>query len=408
MALMLLLGGCGEPAYLVAAVRLADNTPAPASLEVSVYDRERALLRGRVIESPQLPGKMVLAVPEGALRVVIAGRGPGLSLLGGAAAEAQAGVRTSVVIVLSRDRADRDGDGVPDDLDRCPDDADPDQLDSDGDGRGDACAQSPDLSGQEPDLADSGGVADDPVNADLATADLAIVDLAMADLTPPNWCTGASTCATSGVVLCDGFEAASINTSVWTLETSRGSVAVDTARFCRGQRSLKSTINALTSTQTGDAELAETQTFNPTTPPDYFMRVFVYIPSTVPQNNESLIATQEASTYKGPNLLMAADKLTLVNRIPAPTLTLSGPALPVDRWVCLEMEVQVGAAGRVNVWVDDVAVAALSQMQNVDPTPRFTRFVIGLYANSTGVAVGPFDVWFDEVMFDTQRIGCTK
>ena len=34
---------------------------------------------------------------------------------------------------------DRDGDGVPDNTDNCPDIANPDQADSDGDGDGDAC-----------------------------------------------------------------------------------------------------------------------------------------------------------------------------------------------------------------------------------------------------------------------------
>ena len=35
--------------------------------------------------------------------------------------------------------ADRDGDGVVDPLDNCPDEYNPDQIDSDGNGAGDAC-----------------------------------------------------------------------------------------------------------------------------------------------------------------------------------------------------------------------------------------------------------------------------
>ncbi len=38
---------------------------------------------------------------------------------------------------------DRDGDGVPDDADNCPQLADPDQTDTDGDGLGDACDPNP-------------------------------------------------------------------------------------------------------------------------------------------------------------------------------------------------------------------------------------------------------------------------
>jgi len=39
---------------------------------------------------------------------------------------------------------DRDGDGVPDDIDNCPDHFNPDQRDSTGDGIGDACTPEPD------------------------------------------------------------------------------------------------------------------------------------------------------------------------------------------------------------------------------------------------------------------------
>ena len=37
--------------------------------------------------------------------------------------------------------SDRDHDGVPDNIDNCPDTPNPDQLDTDGDGIGDACDQ---------------------------------------------------------------------------------------------------------------------------------------------------------------------------------------------------------------------------------------------------------------------------
>lgn len=41
--------------------------------------------------------------------------------------------------------ADRDGDGVPDATDNCPDTANPDQADKDSDGAGDACDSDPDV-----------------------------------------------------------------------------------------------------------------------------------------------------------------------------------------------------------------------------------------------------------------------
>ena len=61
--------------------------------------------------------------------------------------------------------ADSDGDGVDDDLDNCPDDANSDQTDTDGDGEGDAC-----------DTDDDGdGVDDNSDQCDESNTDLTIV-----------------------------------------------------------------------------------------------------------------------------------------------------------------------------------------------------------------------------------------
>jgi hypothetical protein len=54
--------------------------------------------------------------------------------------EGQACGTGNVCVVPVPTEGDRDGDGVADDVDNCPDTFNPDQLDSDGDGVGDACA----------------------------------------------------------------------------------------------------------------------------------------------------------------------------------------------------------------------------------------------------------------------------
>jgi hypothetical protein len=116
-----------------------------------------------------------------------------------AAAEADAGVpavdafvpldaRVEIdAFVLDGGPPDRDGDGVPDDVDLCPDAADPRQHDEDADGVGDACDRCPHLSDPAQDDGDADGVGDacDPDD----TADNEIVAFLSFDdpALPPGW-----------------------------------------------------------------------------------------------------------------------------------------------------------------------------------------------------------------------------
>jgi hypothetical protein len=49
------------------------------------------------------------------------------------------GLTTRASVILARDVADQDGDGIPDAIDVCPRTPDPEQSDDDRDGIGDAC-----------------------------------------------------------------------------------------------------------------------------------------------------------------------------------------------------------------------------------------------------------------------------
>ena len=97
---------------------------------------------------------------------------------GSGTAAVSSGQAASLAIALANVVSDRDGDGVPDESDNCPDTANPDQADADGDGIGDACdAISPDPeadAGPEPEAdaeqgpvdAGGGGEADVPSEPD--------------------------------------------------------------------------------------------------------------------------------------------------------------------------------------------------------------------------------------------------
>jgi hypothetical protein len=63
------------------------------------------------------------------------------------------------------DSADGDGDGVPDDLDNCPDVANPDQTDTDGDGVGDACDNCPGVANFDQADSNHDGIGDACANA---------------------------------------------------------------------------------------------------------------------------------------------------------------------------------------------------------------------------------------------------
>lgn len=153
--------GCAQgPTTVLVTVAVSGATP--TTMNVSVYDRFGVIADAVPIAHPG-PGTLIVKdLPAGAqtLRVVL--RGP--ELLGGARVDTVPHQQVSTSVTLAGDTPDRDGDGVPDALDDCPDTPDPKQTSTAGDGVGDACRNTADLSASDG-LADLGG--GDLIGADL-------------------------------------------------------------------------------------------------------------------------------------------------------------------------------------------------------------------------------------------------
>jgi hypothetical protein len=165
VSLVLLVGGCGPSSTsLLVTIVAAPGTPAPDSVRVRVFDEGGALYGFTSFAAPA-PGAdgslgtvLVYAEPDQGLRVQAQGlKSQALVTEGVVLSRVTAGKQVAVSLTLGPQRpADRDGDGVPDLLDNCPEVSNDDQLDSDRDGTGDRCTQ---------DAADA-GVADGPPAAD--------------------------------------------------------------------------------------------------------------------------------------------------------------------------------------------------------------------------------------------------
>jgi len=70
-------------------------------------------------------------------------------------------------------------------------------------------------------------------------------------------------------------------------------------------------------------------------------------------------------------------------------------------WACVEWLVDLGASGRVQIFVDGTSVLDNTQ-QTIDPASPYDTFLAGLRAEKQGAA----EVFIDDLVYGTQRIGC--
>jgi hypothetical protein len=379
--LLTLLCGCSAQPTTVLVQVSADMTP--SSLTASVFNRFGVLNR-RYIEPVSLPGTLLLTgLPDSIdnFRLVISSDGE----LGGAPFTSQPHTQQTLPLALSADRADTDQDGVPDDLDDCPQVYDPDQRSATGTPPGDAC-----IPGGGPGPDDGGDVPGD---------DLLGVDLLGADLLVPSPCGNAA-------LLCDDFETGAIERGRWPqIVQHSGTVTIDNSRAHRGTYSLHAHIDGSSVNQLAQAWLGETSTFPYN---QLYLRAYVYVPSPASTAAADVLrALQTPAPYQGLRLRLDTDgTFSGYNDIGGPkTITTSTKSMPLDSWTCVEWEIVFGTSGQTRLWVNGSEVTSMAGTQNTLASPPIDQLRIGVMAYMDG---GPHDIWFDDLMIDPSPIGCAK
>jgi hypothetical protein len=382
---LLCLAACGArpSTALRVTVEIRPGDPAPTKLSVSVWDAHHALVRGAALAPGPLPGTVrISGLPDvdQLLRVVVASD-PATHELGYARVNVRAHVETPTTLLLSAATADRDGDGVPDDIDDCPDVPDPDQS-------GAACA---------PDGGDGGDLPDGGERN------------LMSDLGGVFCGAAVSPCGTGSAVSCQGFESGGISAPWGTVLTPTGGGAtyvVDGQRACRGNFSLHLSTPAIAAGAVGRA-FAWEHTLAPAQQGDLFIRGFFWIEQSA-TGGTLITVYQNASPYQEIDFVVGQSGLAEIHNSVTPRFAAGTLMFPTGRWVCVEMEVLSSTtSGAVNVWVDEQLTVQETGIVT-QPAAPITNIGMGVFYYQPAAAVPARDLFVDEIVIDSQRIGCSR
>lgn len=225
------------------------------------------------------------------------------------------------------------------------------------------------------------------------------------------------------LALCDGFEAATISQTRWAIRKSEN-LSLDESRARYGRRSLR--VRGVNEKDGGGWLVWDmAHGFPAGLATGFYGRAFVWFAAPAPVRHMDFVAgagpldgSEALYRYGVENRRFTSNYFTIQGgrfiEGAIPTDRFESGAKPYDvptgRWLCLEWRFD-GANRRTQMWIDGVARPELAHDEARDgqswPAPTFRAAMFGfqIYSHDdTGGAA--FDLWFDEVAIDDQRIGC--
>ncbi len=211
-----------------------------------------------------------------------------------------------------------------------------------------------------------------------------------------------STCGSlMGVVFCDGFEGPLV-TSGWSASGSNGLPSRDTSRSYRGNASLHSHINGAPA-MAGPVALLHRSDIFPISGTLY-ARVWVYFTSGLPASFEQFLNFADNS-MTGYSVATDTGKVTL-DDYSAGVYQSSATLMPLDRWACVQFEVQQGnPMASIRILLDGQPLADLPQTAAATVAVNVS---LGLDFYGNTVAIPQYDAWFDELIIDSKPTTCDE
>lgn len=244
---------------------------------------------------------------------------------------------------------------------------------------------------------DAGGI-----QSDAGAADVRASDRDGADDTDA----GPLGCDSPDVIVCDGFDAPSLDPARWELEVQAGAAAIDDTRSFRGGRALHTTIEA-----GGGRAMLRARERATITGRRVWGRAHMFVPSSAASSltSHSNVAAFGGKNSRGATAVHAAaiganaffglyfqdepmiDESSFVLHPEIPITK-----VPLDRWFCLEWELD-GVAPAFRLYLDGSLIPS-SVIEGRDP-PAEADILVGAEFDLA-------EAWLDEVVVAERRAGC--
>ena len=234
-----------------------------------------------------------------------------------------------------------------------------------------------------------------------------------ADASPPDDARAGDAATSCAGLFCEDFETGRLDPNIWSLETGGGqTVTIEDGVVAHGKHSVHFHIPP----NVGTYGFIITKGAPAALHSHYFGRASFYVTPQLPAGNAQLVLAGNGTFPDFDHFFVSVGalgwmrKVVLTNTVVGEEETWGNAPIPSTRWTCLEWEMN-DVPGRTTLFIDGTAGFARDIRLSPRPYPfeGFAEFGFGYYAaspNNGPLVAYPIDVYYDDIVLSTARIGC--